>query len=143
MAGREFYTDSNGREMLRRVRDFRPTWDLEVIEPVAGNFYPVTSAIYLEVCCHSINYLCSMALHPGRWQQKRNIRRLLVDCQPDGRTFASKTFRCLLVLQLHAKPCVHVRRARACHAVHHPPCTGQRQPYAVIFQTVKPQPWRA
>ncbi|KAK9842267.1 hypothetical protein WJX81_003590 [Elliptochloris bilobata] len=46
--GREFFTDSNGREMLRRVRDWRPTWDLDVTEPVAGNFYPVTSAIYVE-----------------------------------------------------------------------------------------------
>lgn len=36
--------------MLRRVRNRRPTWDLNVTEPVAGNFYPVTSAIYVEVC---------------------------------------------------------------------------------------------
>ena len=25
-----FYTDSNGMEMQKRVRNFRPTWDLEV-----------------------------------------------------------------------------------------------------------------
>lgn len=73
MAGRGFYTDSNGREMLRRVRDFRPTWDLEVIEPVAGNFYPVTSAIYLEVCCHRIHHLCLTALCTGGRRHKRNI----------------------------------------------------------------------
>lgn len=45
-AGR-FYTDSNGRQTLVRKRDFRPTWDLNVSEPVAGNYYPINSHIYL------------------------------------------------------------------------------------------------
>ena len=42
-SGDEVYTDANGREMLRRVRDRRPTWDLNVTEPTAGNYYPVRS----------------------------------------------------------------------------------------------------
>ena len=44
----EFYTDSNGREFQKRRRNFRPTWDLDVFEPVAGNYYPVNAAIYVE-----------------------------------------------------------------------------------------------
>lgn len=43
-----FYTDSNGREMLTRKRDFRPTWPLEQTEPVAGNYYPVNSRIIIR-----------------------------------------------------------------------------------------------
>lgn len=43
-----FYTDSNGREFIRRERNIRPTWDLNVYEPVSGNFYPVNAAIYIE-----------------------------------------------------------------------------------------------
>ncbi|XP_055636185.1 lysosomal alpha-mannosidase-like [Toxorhynchites rutilus septentrionalis] len=43
-----FWTDSNGREMLRRVRNHRETWDLELAEPVAGNYYPITANIALE-----------------------------------------------------------------------------------------------
>jgi len=43
-----FYTDSNGRDFMERVVDVRPTWDLERTEPVAANYYPVTSAIYVE-----------------------------------------------------------------------------------------------
>jgi hypothetical protein len=43
-----FFTDSNGREFQRRQRNQRPTWDLSVYEPVAGNYYPVNSAIYVE-----------------------------------------------------------------------------------------------
>ena len=48
-SGDTFYTDANGREMQRRVRDKRPSWDLNVTQPIAGNFYPLTAAIYLEV----------------------------------------------------------------------------------------------
>lgn len=42
-----FYTDSNGKQLLKRTRDFRPTWRLNLSEPVAGNYYPVTSQISL------------------------------------------------------------------------------------------------
>ncbi|XP_060520149.1 lysosomal alpha-mannosidase-like [Cylas formicarius] len=43
-----FYTDSNAREMLRRKRNFRPTWDVTLEEPVSGNYYPVTSKIAIR-----------------------------------------------------------------------------------------------
>ena len=43
----QFYTDANGRQTLQRRRDFRPTWDMDVSEPVAGNYYPVNSHIYV------------------------------------------------------------------------------------------------
>lgn len=43
-----FYTDSNGREMLKRVRNHRDTWNLHLQESVAGNYYPVTAKIAIE-----------------------------------------------------------------------------------------------
>ncbi|KAF5279397.1 hypothetical protein FQA39_LY05507 [Lamprigera yunnana] len=43
-----FYTDSNGREMMKRVKNFRPSWNLNVSEEVAGNYYPVTSKILIR-----------------------------------------------------------------------------------------------
>uniref|UniRef100_A0A667WC52 Alpha-mannosidase n=1 Tax=Myripristis murdjan TaxID=586833 RepID=A0A667WC52_9TELE len=43
-----FYTDSNGREVLQRKKDFRPTWDLEQTEPIAGNYYPINSRAYIK-----------------------------------------------------------------------------------------------
>ncbi|XP_046352433.2 lysosomal alpha-mannosidase-like [Haliotis rufescens] len=44
----EFYTDSNGRETLKRKRDYRETWKLEVNDRVAGNYYPVTSKMFIQ-----------------------------------------------------------------------------------------------
>ena len=37
-------TDSNGREVLTRRRNYRPTWNFSNTEQVAGNYYPINSA---------------------------------------------------------------------------------------------------
>ncbi|CAI9094984.1 OLC1v1030831C1 [Oldenlandia corymbosa var. corymbosa] len=47
-SNKTFYTDSNGRDFIKRVRDYRDDWDLQVNEPVAGNYYPINLGIYLE-----------------------------------------------------------------------------------------------
>uniref|UniRef100_A0A8D3DGP9 Alpha-mannosidase n=1 Tax=Scophthalmus maximus TaxID=52904 RepID=A0A8D3DGP9_SCOMX len=43
-----FYTDSNGREVLQRKKDFRPTWNLKQSEPIAGNYYPINSRAFIK-----------------------------------------------------------------------------------------------
>lgn len=43
-----FYTDTNGREMLQRKRDFRTTWDIDIDEPVSANYYPITAKIAID-----------------------------------------------------------------------------------------------
>uniref|UniRef100_A0A8C5D3T0 Alpha-mannosidase n=1 Tax=Gouania willdenowi TaxID=441366 RepID=A0A8C5D3T0_GOUWI len=43
-----FYTDSNGREVLQRKKNFRPTWKLRQSEPVAGNYYPINSRAFIK-----------------------------------------------------------------------------------------------
>uniref|UniRef100_A0A4W6E828 Alpha-mannosidase n=1 Tax=Lates calcarifer TaxID=8187 RepID=A0A4W6E828_LATCA len=43
-----FYTDSNGREVLQRKKDFRPTWHLKQSEPIAGNYYPINSRAFIK-----------------------------------------------------------------------------------------------
>ncbi|KAA0171253.1 hypothetical protein FNF27_06372 [Cafeteria roenbergensis] len=48
-SGKSFFTDSNAREFLERVRDFRPTYDLELYgETVTNNYYPVNAAIRVQ-----------------------------------------------------------------------------------------------
>lgn len=43
-----FYTDSNGREILKRKRNYRPTWNLNQTEKISGNYYPVNSRIFIR-----------------------------------------------------------------------------------------------
>lgn len=56
-----FYTDSNGREMLKRRRNFRETWKVKLQEPVAGNYYPVTTKIAIEDETHRLAILTDRA----------------------------------------------------------------------------------
>ncbi|KAJ9703748.1 hypothetical protein PVL29_005156 [Vitis rotundifolia] len=41
-----FYTDSSGRDFLKRVRDYREDWSLSVNQPEAGNYYPINLGIF-------------------------------------------------------------------------------------------------
>ncbi|XP_048002924.1 LOW QUALITY PROTEIN: lysosomal alpha-mannosidase-like [Leguminivora glycinivorella] len=43
-----FYTDSNGRQMLKRIRNSRPQWNVTLAEPIPGNYYPIVNEIYIE-----------------------------------------------------------------------------------------------
>ncbi|XP_062010431.1 probable alpha-mannosidase At5g13980 isoform X2 [Rosa rugosa] len=43
-----FYTDSNGRDFIKRIRDYRTDWDFKVNQPVAGNYYPINLGIYMQ-----------------------------------------------------------------------------------------------
>ncbi|XP_051115211.1 probable alpha-mannosidase At5g13980 [Andrographis paniculata] len=47
-SNKTFYTDSNGRDFLERIRDYRADWDLQVNQPVAGNYYPINLGIYIK-----------------------------------------------------------------------------------------------
>jgi len=63
-----WYTDSQGLEMQQRRYNFRPTWSLNVTEPVAGNYYPMNSAAFLRSDTQNmqITYVSSLihSLHP-------------------------------------------------------------------------------
>ena len=34
--------------MLKRTRNYRPTWKLDVTEPVSANYFPVNSRIFVQ-----------------------------------------------------------------------------------------------
>ncbi|KAG6542998.1 hypothetical protein Mapa_015494 [Marchantia paleacea] len=44
---RTVFTDSNGRDFIKRVRNHRDDWNLEVTQPVAGNYYPINLGLYI------------------------------------------------------------------------------------------------
>ncbi|XP_061727672.1 lysosomal alpha-mannosidase-like [Cydia pomonella] len=43
-----FYTDSSGRQTIKRIRGRRATYEPVDLDPITGNLYPVTSKIYIE-----------------------------------------------------------------------------------------------
>ncbi|XP_046975975.1 lysosomal alpha-mannosidase-like [Vanessa cardui] len=43
-----FYTDANGRQTIKRIRNKRALYEPYNLDQVAGNYYPVTSRIYME-----------------------------------------------------------------------------------------------
>lgn len=45
---RVFYTDANGRQLVRRQWDTRRHFKLNVTEPISGNYYPINSRILLK-----------------------------------------------------------------------------------------------
>ncbi|GAQ86088.1 lysosomal alpha-mannosidase [Klebsormidium nitens] len=60
--GKTFFTDSNGRDLIQRVVDKRPTWKLNVTEPVAGNYYPVNAAILIRDAATQLTVLTDRSL---------------------------------------------------------------------------------
>ncbi|XP_057481162.1 alpha-mannosidase At3g26720 [Actinidia eriantha] len=48
VTNKTFYTDSNGRDFIKRVRDYREDWDLQVHQPVSGNYYPINLGVYIK-----------------------------------------------------------------------------------------------
>ena len=47
----EFYTDANGRQNLKRIRDQRPDYDISNAtfeEPIASNYYPINAWISMQ-----------------------------------------------------------------------------------------------
>ncbi|RLN15696.1 alpha-mannosidase-like [Panicum miliaceum] len=57
-----FYTDSNGRDFLKRVRNHREDWNLEMTEPVAGNYYPVNLGAYVADRKYEVSVLVDRAV---------------------------------------------------------------------------------
>ncbi|XP_028968293.1 lysosomal alpha-mannosidase-like [Galendromus occidentalis] len=56
-----FFTDSNGRDVIERVRDFRENWNSKLSEPVSGNYYPITSRININDGDHHVTFLTDRA----------------------------------------------------------------------------------
>jgi len=52
-----FYTDSNGREFMKRQKGTRSTWDFVEHQPIAGNYYPVIAAMYIHDDVSSLTVL--------------------------------------------------------------------------------------
>ena len=79
-----YYTDSNGREFMQRRKNYRPSWNLDVYEPVAGNYYPVNAAIYVE----DASKAQGMAIAVDRSQGGASLRDGSIELMVHRRTLA-------------------------------------------------------
>jgi lysosomal alpha-mannosidase len=79
----KYYTDANGREVVERTRDYRPTWNYTVNEPVSGNYYPINSRIWIKDQTRQLTVLTDRShgggsIHDGSIEILTH-RRLLYD----------------------------------------------------------------
>ncbi|PKA54016.1 alpha-mannosidase [Apostasia shenzhenica] len=86
VTNKTFYTDSNGRDFIKRICDYRADWNLTVTQPIAGNYYPVNLGIYVVDGKHELSVLTDRAcggssIQDGQMEIMLH-RRLLND---DGR----------------------------------------------------------
>uniref|UniRef100_A0A452XFC8 Glycosyl hydrolase family 38 C-terminal domain-containing protein n=1 Tax=Aegilops tauschii subsp. strangulata TaxID=200361 RepID=A0A452XFC8_AEGTS len=111
-----FYTDSNGRDFLKRVRDYREDWDLQVTQPVAGNYYPVNLGMYVTDGKYELSVLVDRAVGASSIQdgqiEMMFHRRILYD---DGRGVGEPLDETVcvdskcdgLVVYIHSQHCIH------------------------------------
>ncbi|UJR12010.1 hypothetical protein I4U23_016188 [Adineta vaga] len=45
---KKYYTDANGRQVLERIRNYRPTWHHILDDPISSNYYPINSRIWIR-----------------------------------------------------------------------------------------------
>ncbi|RUS70932.1 hypothetical protein EGW08_021308 [Elysia chlorotica] len=86
-----FYTDSNGREILERRLNYRPTWKLNQTEPVAGNFFPVNAMIGIKSTKSDLDFTVltdrshgGSSLNDGDVEIMLHRRLLYDDCKGVG-----------------------------------------------------------
>ncbi|KAL0379122.1 UNVERIFIED_CONTAM: Alpha-mannosidase [Sesamum radiatum] len=84
-----FYTDSNARDFLKRVRDYRADWPLTVTQPVAGNYYPINLGIYIEDNKSELSVLVDRAtggssIHDGEIELMLHRRMIYDDSRGVG-----------------------------------------------------------
>ena len=81
--GQTFYTDSNGREMQERTINKRKYYPFTQTEPVAGNYYPVDTLVFIRDGSAQLNVFTDAAIGGGSVEQGELYltvhRRLLKD----------------------------------------------------------------
>uniref|UniRef100_A0A0R3RR01 Glyco_hydro_38C domain-containing protein n=1 Tax=Elaeophora elaphi TaxID=1147741 RepID=A0A0R3RR01_9BILA len=71
-----FYTDSNGRQMIERTTNRYPSFPYVNTEPIAGNYYPVNSRIYIRDSLNQLTVLTDRS-HGGSSLKNGQIELML------------------------------------------------------------------
>uniref|UniRef100_A0ACD5U233 Uncharacterized protein n=1 Tax=Avena sativa TaxID=4498 RepID=A0ACD5U233_AVESA len=145
-----FYTDSNGRDFLKRVRNYREDWDLQVTQPVAGNYYPVNLGMYVADGKYELSVLVdrsvgASSIRDGQIEIMLH-RRILHD---DGRGVGEPLDEVVCVDNkcdgLTAKGTYYVNVNKLGHGAHWRRTTGQEvySPFLLGFAHEDEKSWKS
>ncbi|TVU31334.1 hypothetical protein EJB05_23016 [Eragrostis curvula] len=145
-----FYTDSNGRDFLKRVRNYREDWDLQVTQPVAGNYYPVNLGVYVADGKYELSVLVDRAVGASSIQDGQLEimlhRRILQD---DGRGVGEPLDEVVCVDQdcegLTARGTYYVNVDKLGHGAHWRRTLGQQvySPFLLAFTQEDEATWKS
>ncbi|KAM0909303.1 hypothetical protein ACQ4PT_014880 [Festuca glaucescens] len=145
-----FYTDSNGRDFLKRVRNYREDWDLQVTQPVAGNYYPVNLGMYVADGKYELSVLVDRSVGASSIQDGQIEimlhRRILHD---DGRGVGEPLDEVVCVDNqcdgLTAKGTYYVNVNKLGHGAHWRRVTGQEvySPFLLGFAHEDESSWKS
>jgi len=86
-SNKTFYTDSNRRNFIQSVQEYRNDWHLEVNQPIARNYYPSNLGIYLKGKSRELSILVDRVVGGSSiidGQLKLMIHRILVEDDSRG-----------------------------------------------------------
>ncbi|CAN6299833.1 unnamed protein product [Urochloa humidicola] len=145
-----FYTDSNGRDFLKRVRNYREDWDLQVTQPVAGNYYPVNLGVYVADGKYELSVLVDRAVGASSIQDGQLEimlhRRILKD---DGRGVGEPLDEVVCVGQdcqgLTARGTYYINVEKLGHGAHWRRTYGQQvySPFLLAFTHEDETSWKS
>ncbi|KAL6642500.1 hypothetical protein ACP70R_020681 [Stipagrostis hirtigluma subsp. patula] len=145
-----FYTDSNGRDFLKRVRNYREDWELQVTQPVAGNYYPVNLGVYIADGKYELSVLVDRAVGASSIQDGQLEimlhRRILKD---DGRGVGEPLDEVVCVDQdcegLTARGTYYVNVDKLGHGAHWRRTFGQQvySPFLLAFTHEDEASWKS
>ncbi|KAL6905806.1 hypothetical protein ACP4OV_003407 [Aristida adscensionis] len=144
------YTDSNGRDFLKRVRNYREDWDLQVTQPVAGNYYPVNLGAYVTDGKYELSVLVDRAVGASSIQDGQLEimlhRRILKD---DGRGVGEPLDEVVCVDKdcegLTARGTYYVSVDKLGHGAHWRRTFGQKvySPFLLAFANEEETSWKS
>ena len=59
----QIYTDSQGINMMQRIKDTHPTFNYTITENVSSNFYPITSVVSLTTSLSKLKILLKLFMN--------------------------------------------------------------------------------
>uniref|UniRef100_A0A0A9CRF8 Alpha-mannosidase n=1 Tax=Arundo donax TaxID=35708 RepID=A0A0A9CRF8_ARUDO len=145
-----FYTDSNGRDFLKRVRNYREDWNLQVTQPVAGNYYPVNLGVYLADGKYELSVLVDRAVGASSIQDGQleiMLHRRII--QDDGRGVAESLNEVVCVDQdcegLTARGTYYINVGNLGHGAHWRRTYGQQvySPFLLAFTHEDETSWKS